>query len=89
MENYDTLEHSKVKWYSGDFVRLRNLCSIGHKKRQQAFLAPLPGNQLAKDIVDSLINYTSLSPLTLVGLPLLSPSFDRCRAMHDRFRPTK
>ena len=62
---------------------------IGHKKRQQAFLTPLPGKQLAKDIVDSLINSTSLLPLTLAGLPLLSLSFDRCRAVHDWFRPTK
>ena len=88
-EKYDTLEYSKVKCYSGDSVRLQNIYSIGHKKRQQAFLAPLPGKQLSKDIVDSLINSTSLSPLTVAGLPLLSLSFDRCRAVHDRFRPTK
>jgi len=64
-----------VKCYSGDYVRLRNPYSIERKKRQQAFLAPLPGKQLAKDIVDSLINSTILSPLTLVGLSLLSLSF--------------
>ena len=34
----------------------------------------LPGKQLAKDIVNSLINFTSLSPLILAGLPLLSLS---------------
>ena len=34
-ENYDTLEYSKVKCYSGNSVRLRNLYSIGHKKHQQ------------------------------------------------------
>ena len=51
-ENYDTLEYSKVKCYSGDSVRLRNLYSIEHKKHQQAFLAPLPGKQMAKDIVE-------------------------------------
>ena len=88
-EKYDTLEYSKVKGYSGDSVRLRNIYSIGHKKRQQAFLAPLPGKQLAKDIVESLINFTSLSPLTLAGLSLVSLSFDQCRAVHDRFQPTK
>ena len=65
-----------MKCYSGDSVRLQNIYSIGHKKRQQAFLAPLPGKQLAKDIVDSLINFTSLLPLTLAGLSLLSLSFD-------------
>jgi len=48
---------------------------LGHKKRQQAFLALLPGMQLAKDIVNSLINFTSLSPLIFAGLPLLSLSF--------------
>ena len=47
---------------------------LGHKKCQQAFLAPLPGKQLAKDIVNSLISFTSLSPLILAGLPLLSLS---------------
>ena len=75
-EKYDTLEYSKVKCYSIDSVRLQNIYSIGHKKCQQAFLAPLLGKQLAKDIVDSLINFTSLSPLTLAGLSLLSLSFD-------------
>ena len=68
-EQYDTLEYSKVKCYNCDYVRLQNIYSIGHKKCQQAFMAPLPGKQLAKDIVDSLINSTSLSPLTLAGLP--------------------
>jgi hypothetical protein len=34
------------------------------------------GKQLAKEIVNSLINFTSLSPLILAGLPLLSLSFD-------------
>ena len=48
---------------------------LQYKKRQQAFLAPLSGKQLAKDIVNSLINFTSLSPLILAGLPLLSLSF--------------
>ena len=57
-------------------MRLRNIYSIDNKKRQQAFLALLPGKQLAKDIVDSLINFTSLSMLTLAGLSLLSLSFD-------------
>ena len=33
-ENYDTLEYSKVKCYSGDPVRLRNLYSIENKKHQ-------------------------------------------------------
>jgi len=65
-----------VKCYNGDYVRLQNIYSIGHKKRQQAFLAPLLVQQLAKDIVESLINFTSLSPLTLAGLSLLSLSFD-------------
>jgi len=54
---------------------LRNIYSIGHKKCQQAFLAPLPGKQLAKDIENSLIYLTSLSPLILVGLSLFSLSF--------------
>ena len=89
LEKYDTLEYSKVKCYSGDSVRLRNINSIEYKKRQQVFLAPLPGKQLAKDIIDSLIYFTSLSPLTLAGLSLLSLSFNRCRVVHDRFRPTK
>ena len=65
-----------MKCYSGDSVHLRNIYSIGHKKCQQAFLALLSGKQLAKDIVDSFINSTSLSSLTLVGFPLLSLSFD-------------
>src|SRR6185437_9412579 len=67
-EQYDTLEYSKVKCSNSDSMRLRNLYSIGHKKCQQAFLAPLSGKQLAKDIVNSLINFTSLSPLILAGL---------------------
>ena len=33
------------------------------------------GKQLAKEIVNNLINFTSLSPLILAGLPLLSLSF--------------
>jgi hypothetical protein len=74
-KKYDTLEYSKVKCYSGDSVRLRNIYSIGHKKCQQAFLAQLPEKQLAKDIGNSLINFTSLSPLILAGLSLLSLSF--------------
>ena len=41
---------------------------IGHKKCQQAFLAPLSGKQLAKDIINSLIKFTSLSPLILASL---------------------
>ena len=65
-----------MKCHSGDSVHLQNLYSIEHKKHQQTFLAPLPGKQLTKDIVDSLINSTSLSPLTVAGLPLLSLSFD-------------
>ena len=69
-EQYDTLEYSKVKCSNSDSVRLRNLYSIGHKKRQQAFLVPFPGKQMAKDIIDSFINSTSLSPLTLAGLLL-------------------
>ena len=60
-----------MKCYSGDSVRLQNIYSIGHKKCQQAFLALLPGKQLAKDIVDSLMNSTSLSPLTLAGVGIL------------------
>jgi len=51
-EIYDTLEYSKVKCYNGDSVRLRNPYSIECKKHQQAFLAPLPGKQLAKDFVE-------------------------------------
>jgi hypothetical protein len=35
-----------------DSVHLRNTYSNGHKKLQQAFLAPLPGKQLANDIVE-------------------------------------
>ena len=34
-ENYDTLEYSKVKCYSGDSVHLWNPYSIERKKRQQ------------------------------------------------------
>ena len=49
---YDTLEYSKMKCYNGDSVHLQNIYSIGHKKSQQAFLAPLPGKHLAKDIVE-------------------------------------
>ena len=75
-EKYDTLKYSKVKCYSGDSLRLQNLYSTGHKKCQQAFLASLSEKQLAKDIVNSLINFTSLSPLILAGLPLLSLSLD-------------
>ena len=73
---YDTLYHSaslrknliprNTPWGSVTTVILC-ACEIsillGHKKRQQTFLAPLPGKQLAKDIVNSLINFTSLSPL--------------------------
>ena len=35
-EKYDTIEYSKVKCYSNDFVRLQNIYSIGHKKCQQS-----------------------------------------------------
>ena len=52
-KKYDTLEYSKVKCYSGDSVCLQNIYSIGHKKCQQAFLAPLTEEQLAKDVVES------------------------------------
>ena len=46
------MEYSKVKCYSGDSVSLQNPYSIERKKRQQAFLAPLQGKQLAKDFVE-------------------------------------
>ena len=75
-EKYDTLEYSKVKCYSGDSMCLQNLYSFGHQKCQQSFLVLLPGKQLAKDIINSLINSTSLSSLILAGLPLLSLSCD-------------
>ena len=51
-EKYDTLEYSKVKCYSGDSVRLQNIYSIGHKKRQH-WSSTGPGGGQVKCLLDA------------------------------------
>jgi hypothetical protein len=68
-------------------MRLRNPYSIKHKKHQQAFLAPLPGKQLAKDIVELsdkiywLIT-ANFSGIT-IALGIFVISTEQCRTRFD------
>ena len=53
MKKYDTLEYSKVRCYSGDSVRLQNIYSIGHKKRQH-WSSTGPGGGQVKYLLDAI-----------------------------------
>ena len=71
-EKYDTIEYSKVKCYSNDFVRLQNIYSIGHKKCQQSlsdieiFLSQANGTLARAPICTKGVAMSVLIPMLLL-----------------------
>jgi len=71
-EKYDTIEYSKVKCYSSDFVHLQNIYSIGHKKRQQSlsdneiFLSLANGTLARAPICTKGVAMSALIPMLLL-----------------------
>ena len=79
-----------MKCNSGDSVHLQNPYSIEHKKHQQAFLALLPGKQLAKVIVELCdkvycfitVSFSGFSIVLSLSLSLLIDA-EQCMASFD------